>query len=261
MKKPLKSKSLAASKAGKSSASAARKSGKPVALKSSKSVKGTAPAKADKAAKPAKAAKAPASAEKLDLLKVHKAAYVTPSKPVLLTPKAAQYLVVEGQGAPGGPVFEARLGALYSMAFTIKMSRKFAGKGDYAVSKLEAVYPGIGDGPGTPREQWCWKLMILSPDFLASSDLEAAVALLTKRGKQGDAALVRLERIQEGPCVQMLHVGPYDRECETLAVMEAFAKSKGLGLSGFFHEIYFSDPRRVEADKLRTLIRHPVSPL
>jgi hypothetical protein len=235
MKKPLKSKSVVASKAGKASASPA----KPVA----------------------KASKAPAAAERLDLLKLHKEAYVTPSKPVLVTPKAAQYLVVEGQGAPGGPVFEARLGALYSMAFTIKMSRKFAGKGDYAVSKLEAVYPGIGDGPGTPREQWRWKLMILSPDFLSSSDLEAAVALLSKRGKQGDAALVRLETIQEGTCVQMLHVGPYDRECETLAVMETFAKSKGYGLSGFFHEIYFSDPRRVEPDKLRTLIRHPISPL
>lgn len=197
---------------------------------------------------------------KLDLGKVHKADYVAPRQPALLTIKPAQYLAISGQGAPGGEAFTVRIGALYAMAFTVKMTRKFAGLQDYTIGKLEAQWFFDGDPANIPRDQWRWKLLIRTPDFIKSADLKKAVATLLKRGKPPQVNEVKLERIDEGRCVQMLHVGPYDRECETLKQMEAFAENKRLRLTGPRHEIYLSDPRRVPPERLKTILREPVAP-
>jgi hypothetical protein len=197
------------------------------------------------------------SAAKLDLYKLHKSEYVTPRSPVLVRTKPAQYLTITGQGAPGGERFTACIAALYGMAFTIKMSRKFAGQQDYAVCKLEGLWSFAGEPSGIPREDWKWKLMIRTPDFISHKDMEAAVVTLLKRGKPPEVKEVELETIEEGPCVQMLHVGPYDKESATMARMREFAESKGLKLAGPHHEIYLSDPRRVPPERLRTILRQP----
>ena len=170
--------------------------------------------------------------------------------------KPAQYLAIEGRGAPGNVRFQACIGALYGMAFTIKMTHKFAGKQDYAVCKLEGQY--FGDLAGAAKEDWKWKLMIRTPDFIGEKEKAAAVATLLKRNKSPEFKEVRLETIEEGDCVQMLHVGPYDKEHETIEVMRRFAEGKGLRLAGPHHEIYLSDPRRVPAERLKTILRQPV---
>jgi hypothetical protein len=100
--------------------------------------------------------------------------------------------------------------------------------------------------------------MIRTPDFISQKDLKAAVATLLKRGKSPDVKEVALETIDEGECVQMLHVGPYERECDTIALMQSFAETKGLKLGGPHHEIYLSDPRRVQPERLKTILRDPV---
>ncbi len=197
---------------------------------------------------------------KLDLGARFKREYVAPRKPVLIDTAPACYLVVEGKGEPGGAVFQARVGALYAMAFTVKMTRKFAGKQDYAVGKLEARYFDLGGQRTPPRDKWRWQLLIRTPDFVETGELDRAVAVLRKRGKEGDSALVKLDTIAEGRCVQMLHVGPYDREGDTVEVMAAWAKSQGLRCRGPHHEIYLSDPRRVAPEKLKTILRLPVAP-
>ncbi len=199
--------------------------------------------------------------EKLDLGKIHKAEYAAPRNPVLIETKPASYLAISGTGAPGGTAFQSCIEALYSMAFTIKMTRKFAGKGDYTVSKLEGLYwceETDGDFSSVPKDKWHWKLLIRTPDFIAPRDLKDAVAVLDKRGKKRLAPEVKLETIDEGTCVQMLHVGPYEREKETIDKMIAFAGSKGLVAHGRHHEIYLSDPRRISPDKLKTILRLPV---
>ncbi len=109
-----------------------------------------------------------------------------------------------------------------------------------------------------PQDQWLWKLLIRTPDFINEADLRQAVAVLLKRGKGEDVKRVRLESLTEGPCVQMLHVGPYDKEPETIAVMKAFAEGKHFEFSGKHHEIYLSDPRRVPPERLKTILRVPV---
>ena len=198
---------------------------------------------------------------KIDLYKQHKAEYAATRKPGLVKVGKACYLAIEGQGAPGSEMFTASIGALYGIAFTVKMTRKFSGQQDYTVCKLEAQWWCDGEQGFTtaPKQAWRWKLLIRTPDFVAQKELAAAVAVLVKRGKGNGAERVRLESLSEGSCIQMLHVGPYEKEHETIASMKAFAGSKGLSLQGRHHEIYLSDPRRVAPEKLKTILRMPVS--
>ncbi len=201
------------------------------------------------------------AAAKLDLLKRYRAEYVTPKTPVLVTVGPAKYLAYEGRGAPAGAAFQAAIGALYAVAFTIKMTRKAAGKSDYKVAWLE----GLWWGPDRRRplsvraqQEWRWKLLIRTPGFVTARDLARAQKDLRAKGKVPEVGKVRLETIREGRCVQMLHVGPYDREPATLERMQAFAAAQGYALRGVHHEIYLSDPRRTAPAKLRTILRHPL---
>jgi len=198
---------------------------------------------------------------KLDLYTKYKSDYAAPRAPALVHTRAGQYLSIEGQGEPGGATFTTRLGLLYNVAFTIKMAKKFAGS-DYAVSKLEGLWWG-SQARGVsfleePRAQWRWRLLIRTPDFIGKREMAGARATLLARGKSPDVADVQLQRLAEGSCVQMLHVGPYTSEPESLALMHRFAAERNLTSHGLHHEIYLSDPRRVAAARLRTILRMPV---
>jgi len=202
-----------------------------------------------------------ASTDKLDLYKQHKDQYVTPKKPVLVTMAEATYLTISGRGAPGGPEFTEKIGALYGAAFTIKMTRKFAGQQDYVVSKLETQWWLDGencDFANAPKEKWNWRLMIRTPPFVAQKELAEAARKLIEKGKAPGADQVKLESVTEGLCVQMLHVGPYEEERRSISVMSAFVEQQGLALHGRHHEIYLSDPRRIAPEKLKTILRLPV---
>jgi hypothetical protein len=192
--------------------------------------------------------------KKIDLYEQHKQEYVTPRTPVLLAIEPATYLAIDGRGEPGGARFTAAIGALYAVAFTIKMTRKFAGRQDYAVAKLEGLWHVDDDSAETPR----WTLVIRTPPFVTAAELRKAVATLIAKKKPAEVREVRLETRREGSCVQMLHVGSFDREAESIEKMRAFAERKGLGLTGLHHEIYLSDPRRVPPERLRTILREPV---
>jgi len=197
---------------------------------------------------------------KLDLYKQHKAEYVAPRGPVLVDVKPAQYLTIEGRGEPGAPAFQSKLGALYNVAFTIKMTKKSA-RQDYAVCKLEGLWWGNkrkGDFLDEPRDLWNWKLMIRTPDLVQKRDLTEAAKTLIARGRPADVSDVKLESLSEGRCVQILHSGPYDQENRTIELMHEFAAQNRLTLHGLHHEIYLSDPRRVEPARLQTILRHPV---
>ena len=196
--------------------------------------------------------------KKIDLYEQHEQEYVTPKTPVLLAIKPATYLAIDGRGEPGGARFTAAIGALYAVAFTIKMTRKFAGRQDYVIAKLEGFWD-IGDGSAeTPREDGRWTLAIRTPPFVTAAELRKAVATLIARRKPAEVKEVRLETRKEGSCVQMLHVGSYDREAESIEKMRGFAGSKRFALTAPHHEIYLTDPRRVPAERLRTILRVPV---
>lgn len=194
--------------------------------------------------------------EKIDLFKLHRAEYSAKAAPALVKCEGAVYLAIEGIGGPGGEAFSDAVGALYGVAFTVKMRRKFDSGLDYAIGKLEALWPC--DIFNTPKSEWRWRLMIRTPEFVAKAEIAEAAGLQITRGKSPLVRKVELYRLTEGQCVQALHTGPYDTECDTVAKMEAFARKKGMRLRGEHHEIYLSDPRRVAPEKLRTILRHPV---
>jgi hypothetical protein len=100
-------------------------------------------------------------------------------------------------------------------------------------------------------------LMIRTPKFVTTKDVSLAIETLTKRGKGSDVQRVELRSLSEGLCVQALHVGAYEDQGKTMATMRVFTDRQGLRIAGTHHEIYLSDPRRVAASKLKTILRNP----
>lgn len=189
---------------------------------------------------------------KLDLYKEHQEEYVAKQKPAILKVKPAKYLTIEGSGDPGGKEFQDGVGALYAIAFTIKMAKKFASL-DYHVAKLEGLWSDFK--PGGPCK---WKLMIRTPEFIKQRDVDNAVEVSVARGKHSMVEQVKLETIDEGTVIQALHVGPYAAEAATVRLMEEMAAAQGFRPSGLHHEIYLSDPRRVAPENLKTILRQPL---
>ncbi len=185
---------------------------------------------------------------KIDLYCEHKSEYVAPKKPAFVEVGPAQYLTIGGNGEPGGTEFVAAIGALYNVAFTIKMASKKAGR-DYAVAKLECFW-------SNPKN---WRLAIRTPEFIGTHQLRETIGALKAKGKLDEVAQVRLQKEGEGRAVQMLHVGPYPKIRETVTKMSALAEEHGARFRGELHEIYLSDPRRVAPERLRTILRHPVT--
>jgi len=201
-------------------------------------------------------------AAKIDLFKEHRAEYTKPKNPVRVTVGTAAYLAVDGRGAPGSEVFQERIGALYAMAYTVKFASKSAGR-DFVVCKLETLW-GAGGAPDLdlgelPKEEWPWRMLIRVPGFITSRDLDAAHAALAEKGKEGDFDAVRLEPLEEGECVQLLHVGPYQEEERSIARMKEFIATEGLRPRLWPHDIYLNDPRRVPPERLQTILRQPVA--
>jgi hypothetical protein len=200
-----------------------------------------------------------AIATKLDLYAANRPEYITPKKPVLIQTRPAVYLTINGAGEPGNAVFQAAIGALYAVAFTMKMANKFAGR-DYKVCGLEGLWWGSSAESfmDAPRESWQWKLLIRTPDFITREELAQTIEKLRQKEKPAEVSQVKLETLDEGRSIQVLHVGPYSEEPKTIAAMEEFAAAHGLCNDGRHHEIYLSDPRRSKPEKLRTILRQPV---
>jgi hypothetical protein len=176
---------------------------------------------------------------------------------------ALQYLMVDGQGDPNtSQQYADALAALYPVAYTLKFASKAALDRDYVVPPLEALWWAADMSAFTSardKSQWHWTAMIMTPDWITADTFAEAVASVAAKGRPASLAQVRLETLDEGNCVQTLHVGPYDAEAEVLAEMhDRFIPNAGLRMTGRHHEIYLSDPRRVAPDRLRTILRQPV---
>lgn len=196
---------------------------------------------------------------KLDLYQRYRSEYVMPKQPVFVVVGPAKYLAISGRGAPGGEHFHAHVSALYSLAYTLKMAKKFAGH-DYKVCHLEGQWWAAGgaDFRTLQPKEWEWKLLIRIPEFITQAELDSSIKTVMAKGKAPLANLVKLEQLTEGRCVQMLHTGPYAEEKASVDKMQEVAQENGLHLRGPHHEIYLSDPNRVPPERLRTILRYPV---
>ena len=204
-----------------------------------------------------------------DFKKEYKEFYLPDKKPsVVLVPKM-NYLAVRGQGDPNQKdgKYKQAIGLLYGIAFTIKMSKKgghqIDGYFDYVVPPLEGFWwqPGVTGIDYAHKEDFRWISVIRLPDFVTKADFNWAVDEATKK-KKTDFSKVEYMTYDEGLCVQCMHIGSYDDEPKTVALMHEYMKRQGYALDitdqRLHHEIYLSDARKVAPEKLKTVIRHPV---
>ena len=177
-----------------------------------------------------------------------------------------QYLMVDGHGDPNTAVeYADGIAALYPVAYALKFLSRRELDRDYVVPPLEALWWAADHAVFTSardRSRWDWTAMILTPHWLSAEHVAAAVATAGAKADPSPALdRLRLETLEEGRCVQTLHVGPYDAEAAVLADLhERFLPAAGLRPRGKHHEIYLSDPRRVAPARLRTILRQPVEP-
>ena len=198
---------------------------------------------------------------KLDLTKEYKSYYTAKTAPEIVEIEEGKFLTIEGKGAPGGEEFQAKVGVLYSLAYGVKMLMKKQEK-DFTVAKLEGLWWVDSDKPWyeVPREEWKWKLLIRMPEFVNSEIVEKARQETIKKKKLEMIKEVKFETMREGKCVQILHVGPYSTEPESLAKMEKLMEEKNLVKNGVHHEIYLvmAYPGKVPEERLKTILRQPV---
>ena len=204
-----------------------------------------------------------------DFKKEYKEFYLPANKPGIVEVPAANYLAVRGQGDPNSEEGEYKqdIGLLYGMAYTIKMSKKgsrqIEGFYDFVVPPLEGFWwqEGIEGVDYAHKENFCWISVIRLPEFVTEADFAWAKEEATRK-KKLDFSKVEFFTYDEGLCVQCLHNGSYDDEPATVALMHEYMKKQGYVLdineNRMHHEIYLSDARKVEAAKLKTVIRHPI---
>ena len=207
--------------------------------------------------------------EKYEWKKKEKNLYLPKAKPEIIDIPSFKFFTLEGKGNPNDEFFADYVGALYSLSYGVKMSYKkgIEPKGfyDYIVYPLEGVWDLTEKGREDykkgfiNKEELLFKLMIRQPDFV--DEVYAKFILEEVKKNKPNVLLndVKFEEIEEGKVVQMLHVGSYDSEVESFKIMEEFVKESGFERAEKLHkEIYLSDARKVEAEKLKTILRFKV---
>jgi hypothetical protein len=205
--------------------------------------------------------------EKLELTKKYKSYYTARTQPEIIELPSVRYLTITGKGDPSSRAFADKLEALYPVAYALKFSTK-ATAHDFTVPKLEGLWwfdderfanVSMQEAPlRIPRDEWQWRLLIRMPEFITEAMVEEAKATVLKKKNIPAAADTSLFTLNEGKVIQILHVGPFDREPETLQLIQKFAEEHNLKKAGLHHEIYLSDFRRTAPEKLKTILREPV---
>ncbi|WP_306569175.1 GyrI-like domain-containing protein [Faecalispora jeddahensis] len=204
-----------------------------------------------------------------DFKKEYKEFYLPKSTPQIVTVPKAGYIAVRGQGDPNeeGGAYQAAVGVLYAVAYTVKMSklgdRRMAGYFDFVVPPLEGFWwqEGVRGVDYAHKDAFHWIAVLRLPDFVAREDFDWAVDTASKK-KKLDCSAAEFLIVDEGLCVQMMHLGPYDDEPASVALMDAYLKENGyendLSDNRLHHEIYLTDARKVAPEKWKTVIRHPI---
>jgi hypothetical protein len=200
--------------------------------------------------------------KKLDYKKDFKEFYLPRKIEIIDIPKMS-FFTIDGVGNPNGEEFAQVVGALYSLAYAIKMSPKKgtepAGYFEYTVFPLEGVWDLTDLGKTMAeldKNQLVYRMMIRQPDFVTPAYAEQIILQVKKSKPNPKLDGVRFETVAEGLCAQMMHLGPYDDEPASFELMEAFCKQNGYKrLERKHREIYLSDPRKVEPQKMRTVLR------
>ena len=173
------------------------------------------------------------------------------------------YLMIDGHGDPNtSPAFAEAIETLYPIAYKLKFASKQGLGRDYVVPPLEGLWwaDDMDAFSNRDKSQWDWTLLLLVPDWIDQAMVDAAVEQVAAKDPPARLGDVRFDLLDEGLCVQTIHVGSFDDEGPVLQKLhEEFIPNQGLTPTGHHHEIYVRDFRRTAPDKLRTLLRQPVA--
>jgi len=204
-----------------------------------------------------------------DFKKEYKEFYMPNSKPEIIMVPQMNYVAVRGKGDPNeeGGAYSLAMSVLYAVAYTIKMSYKGAHKiegfFEYVVPPLEGFWwqDGIKGVDYSRKSTFNWISVIRLPDFVTKADFDWAIEEATKK-KKLDCSCAEFLTVDEGQCVQIMHIGPFDDEPATIAIMDGYLSSNGcendINEDRLHHEIYLTDPRKVDPAVWKTVIRHPI---
>ena len=209
-----------------------------------------------------------------DFKKEYKEFYLPKQKPAIVRAPPAAFVAVRGQGDPNeeGGAYQQAIGVLYAVAYTVKMSKmgdhRMEGYFDFVVPPLEGFWwqPGVEGFDYRNKAAFHWVSANRMPEFVTADELEWAKAEAARK-KGIDTAAAELLTVDEGLCVQAMHLGPYDDEPATVALMDGLIAAEGYvndmsdtEAGRHHHEIYLSDARRVDPAKWKTVVRHPIRP-
>lgn len=204
-----------------------------------------------------------------DFKKEYKEFYMPKNKPEVVSVPKANYIAVRGKGDPNeeGGAYQQAISVLYAVAYTLKMSyktdHKIEGFFEYVVPPLEGFWwqDGREETDYTDKGSFQWISVIRLPDFVTQEDFKWAAETASKK-KKIDCTSAEFLTIEEGLCVQIMHLGPFDEEAASVALMDAYIHKCGyandLTETRRHHEIYLSDARKVAPEKWKTVIRHPI---
>ena len=204
-----------------------------------------------------------------DFKKEYKDFYMPKNKPEIVNVPKANYISIRGKGDPNEEdgEYKRAIGILYSVAYTLKMSYKtdykIDGFFDYVVPPLEGFWwqDGVDVVDYSDKASFCWISLIRVPDFIKKEDFDWAVDIASKK-KKIDCSSLEFITIDEGLCVQIMHIGSYDDEPASVEIMDQFLADNGyendFSDTRLHHEIYLSDARKVPFEKRKTVIRHPI---
>ena len=202
-----------------------------------------------------------------DYKKEYRDLYQPGKRPSLVDVPPIPMFLVDGAGDPSGAAYQAAMSALYTVTFTLKMSRlgpwQPEGYFDYVLPPLEGFWwqDNVEGVDYTDKSAFNWISVIRLPDFISKADFNWAVETATKK-KKLDCSSAEYLTIDEGLCVQIMHIGSFDNEPATVALMDTYIEQNGylndINKDRLHHEIYMSDARKVAPDKWKTVIRHPI---
>lgn len=203
---------------------------------------------------------------KYEWRKKEKELYLPKENPILVEVPEQKFIMLRGSGDPNDKEFTEAIGVLYSLAYAIKTMHKKGilpeGYFDYTVFPLEAIWDKGEKSKYSDiliKEDLVYTMMIRQPDFVTQDLLDKAINIVKKKKPHNLLEKIRFESINEGLCVQMLHVGSYDNEPESFDIMSEFCKRNNLIRKSNVHrEIYISDARKVSPDSLKTVLRFEV---
>lgn len=192
--------------------------------------------------------------------------YIPKAKLEIVNMEKFKFIQIKGSGSPNNEEFSERVGVLYSLAYTIKMMPKKGitpdGYFDYTVYPLEGIWDLDEEGRlknEFDKNNLVYNIMIRQPDFVTKEVFDLAMEMTKKKKPNKLLDDVVFGEIEEGMCVQMMHIGPYDDEYKSFEVMKEFIKDNNLVIKSLAHrEIYISDVRKTAPEKLKTVLRYMV---